>query len=95
MIAWLARLLCWPPLPRLGAQMLLTLSAAWPTIAVIQLLLQPFAGNWPLLVRALASAIGMAVLMNAISMPIARRLLAARLGLSDQMAASASKAPGP
>jgi antibiotic biosynthesis monooxygenase (ABM) superfamily enzyme len=95
MIAWLTRMLCWPSLPRLGAQMLLTLSAAWPTIAVIQALLQPFAGEWPLLVRALASALGMAVLMNAISLPIARRLLATRLGLQDQAAASACKAPGP
>lgn len=55
---------------------LTTWIAAWPTLTAILVATQPFTRGWPLPLRALASATGMAFAMNLVSLPLARALVA-------------------
>lgn len=59
-------------------QVLIAWIAAWPTLTLILYCLQPFASDWPVPMRSLASATGMAVLMNLVSVPLVRRWLLSR-----------------
>lgn len=62
-------------LPFKARQVLVTWVAAWPTLTLILYCLHPFSAHWPLPIRSLASASGMAVLMNLVSVPLVRRWL--------------------
>lgn len=62
----------WPPVAR---RILLGWIAAWPTLTLVLLVLAPISTGWPLPLRSLASATGMVLAMNFLSLPLARRAL--------------------
>ena len=77
-------------LPAKARQILVAWLAAWPTLTLVLYSLQPFSTDWPLPMRSLASATGMALLMNLVSVPLVRRWLDPRDRSDPQQAESPS-----
>ena len=65
------RLSRWPPV---ASRILIAWIAAWPKLTLILYLLTPVSTDWPLPLRSLASATGMVIAMNLVSVPLARRI---------------------